>query len=83
MPRRAAASTEKETTRPSAAYTALYPKKMPAKITVRLQDGTTIEHEVQDYPGLASRPLSLVVMGGGAAVTANYAPPGMIDGVTY
>ncbi len=31
---------------------------MPAKITVRLQDGTTIEHEVQDYPGLASHPFS-------------------------
>jgi 2-methylcitrate dehydratase len=31
---------------------------MPAKITVRLQDGTVIEHEVQDYPGLASRPFT-------------------------
>jgi len=43
-------------TRPSAAYTALYPQKMPA--TVRLQDGSVIEHEVQDYPGLASRPFT-------------------------
>jgi 2-methylcitrate dehydratase len=49
---------KKVTTRPSTAYTALYPKKMPAKITVRLQDGTTIENEVQDYPGLASRPFT-------------------------
>ena len=31
---------------------------MPAKITVRLQDGTVIEHEVQDYPGLASHPFT-------------------------
>jgi 2-methylcitrate dehydratase len=31
---------------------------MPAKITVRLQDGKVIEHEVQDYPGLASRPFT-------------------------
>ena len=31
---------------------------MPAKVTVRLQDGTTIENEVQDYPGLASRPFT-------------------------
>jgi 2-methylcitrate dehydratase len=31
---------------------------MPAKITIRLQDGTVIEHEVQDYPGLASRPFT-------------------------
>jgi 2-methylcitrate dehydratase len=31
---------------------------MPARITVRLQDSTVIEHEVQDYPGLASRPFT-------------------------
>ena len=31
---------------------------MPAKITIRLQDGTVIEHEVQDYPGLASHPFT-------------------------
>jgi 2-methylcitrate dehydratase len=31
---------------------------MPAKIVVRLQDGQIIEHEVQDYPGLASRPFT-------------------------
>ena len=31
---------------------------MPAKITVRLQDGRVIEHEVQDYPGLASHPFT-------------------------
>jgi 2-methylcitrate dehydratase len=31
---------------------------MPAKITVRLEDGTMIEHEVQDYPGLASNPFT-------------------------
>src|SRR5246127_3418135 len=29
-------------------YTDEYPGKMPAKITVRLQDGSVIEHEVQD-----------------------------------
>ncbi len=31
---------------------------MPAKITVRLLDGKVIEHEVQDYPGLASHPFT-------------------------
>ena len=31
---------------------------MPAKIIVRLQDGKMIEHEVQDYPGLASHPFT-------------------------
>ncbi len=44
--------------RPNQDYTEQYPRNMPAKITVRLQDGTTIEHEVQDYPGLASHPFS-------------------------
>jgi 2-methylcitrate dehydratase len=44
--------------RPDPEYTELYPSKMPAKITVRLQDGTVIEHEVQDYPGLASHPFT-------------------------
>src|SRR6202451_1362079 len=39
-------------------FTAQYPQKMPAKITVRFRDGTVIEHEVQDYPGLASRPFT-------------------------
>jgi 2-methylcitrate dehydratase len=31
---------------------------MPAKVTVRLQDGKVIEHEVQDFPGLASHPFT-------------------------
>ena len=44
--------------RPNAAFTAQYPRKMPARITVRLKDGTVIQHEVQDYPGLASRPFT-------------------------
>jgi 2-methylcitrate dehydratase len=39
-------------------YTDQYPAKMPAKITVRLQDGKVIEHEVQDYPGVASHPFT-------------------------
>ena len=49
---------KKVSTRPNHEFTALYPRKMPAKITVRFQDGTVIEHEVQDYPGLASRPFT-------------------------
>ena len=39
-------------------YSEEYPQKMLAKGTVRLQDGTTIEHEVQDFPGLASHPFT-------------------------
>jgi 2-methylcitrate dehydratase len=49
---------KKVSVRPNQEYTEQYPRKMPAKITVRLQDGTVIEHEVQDYPGLASRPFT-------------------------
>src|SRR3984957_1879321 len=49
---------KKVSVRPDHEFTELYPAKMPAKITVRLQDGTMIEHEVQDYPGLASNPFT-------------------------
>lgn len=43
-------------TRPNHELTAQYARKMPTKIAVRFQDGAVIEHEVQDCPGLASRP---------------------------
>jgi 2-methylcitrate dehydratase len=49
---------KKVSVRPSHEYTRQYPRKMLAKITIRLQDGTTYEHEVQDYPGLASHPFA-------------------------
>jgi 2-methylcitrate dehydratase len=49
---------KKVSIRPNHEYTDQYPAKMPAKVTVRLQDGSVIEHEVQDYPGLASRPFT-------------------------
>jgi 2-methylcitrate dehydratase len=49
---------KKVSARPNQEYTEQYPRKMPAKITVRLQDGTMFEHKVQDYPGLASHPFT-------------------------
>src|SRR5271156_3930779 len=49
---------KKVSVRPNQEYTAEYPGKMPAKITVRLSDGKIVEHEVQDYPGLASHPFT-------------------------
>src|SRR5580658_1311352 len=49
---------KKVSVRPNHEYTEEYPKKMPAKISVRLADGSVIEHEVQDYPGLASHPFT-------------------------
>jgi 2-methylcitrate dehydratase len=49
---------KKVSVRPNHEYTEEYPEKMPAKITVRLSDGKIVEHEVQDYPGLASHPFT-------------------------
>jgi len=49
---------QKVSARPNASYTAQYPNRMPAKITVRLKDGTTLEHEVQDCPGMPSDPFT-------------------------
>jgi 2-methylcitrate dehydratase len=31
---------------------------MPAKITIRLKDGTTFSREVQDFPGMPSHPFT-------------------------
>jgi 2-methylcitrate dehydratase len=49
---------KKVSVRPDHVFTELYPAKMPAKITVRLQDGGVIEHEVQDFPGMPSDPFT-------------------------
>jgi 2-methylcitrate dehydratase len=49
---------KKVSVKPNQGYTNQYPQKMPAKIAVRQRDGKVIEHEVQDYPGLASRPFT-------------------------
>jgi 2-methylcitrate dehydratase len=38
---------KKVSVRPDQEFTELYPRKMPAKITVRLQDGSVIAHEVR------------------------------------
>jgi 2-methylcitrate dehydratase len=48
----------KVSARPNRAYTNAYPQRMPAKITVRLADGTTFSREVQDYPGMPSQPFT-------------------------
>ena len=49
---------KKVSAKPNQAYTEQYPRRMPAKITVRLQDGTIYEHEVEDYPGLPCHPFT-------------------------
>jgi 2-methylcitrate dehydratase len=38
-------------------YTAPYPEKMPAKISVHLKDGKVIEEKKEDYKGFYTRPL--------------------------
>jgi len=38
-------------------YTAPYPEKMPAKITIHLKDGKVIEEKKEDYKGFYTRPL--------------------------
>ena len=48
----------KVSARPNAAYTDAYPQRMPAKITIRLTDGTTFSREVQDFPGMPSDPFT-------------------------
>jgi hypothetical protein len=45
---------KKVAVRPNQDYTNQYPRKMLAKIVVRLEDGTTYENVVQDYASLAS-----------------------------
>ena len=49
---------KKVSVRPNHEYTDQYPREMPAKITVRLEGGKVIEHEVQDYPGMPSHPFT-------------------------
>jgi 2-methylcitrate dehydratase len=49
---------KKVSVRPNHEYTELYPAKMPAQITVRLQDGAVIEHEVENFPGMPSDPFT-------------------------
>src|ERR1700734_666036 len=49
---------KKVSVRPDQEFTDQYPGKMPAKVTVRLQDGKVIEREVQDFPGVPSHPFT-------------------------
>jgi 2-methylcitrate dehydratase len=46
------------TVRPNQEFTDEYPARMPAKIVVRLQDGTTVQHEVQGFPGMPCDPFT-------------------------
>jgi 2-methylcitrate dehydratase len=44
--------------RPDDAFTARYPGEVPSRVTVRLKGGQSYSHEVNDYPGFATRPFT-------------------------
>ncbi len=44
--------------RPEERFTARYPGEVPSRVSVRLEDGTTYRHEVNDYPGFSTRPFT-------------------------
>ena len=43
---------------PDESFTARYPNETPSRVTVRLTNGKSNTHEVNDYPGLATRPFT-------------------------
>ena len=49
---------KKVTVRPNQEFTEVYPARMPAKVVVRLQDGTVVQHEVQGFPGMPYDPFT-------------------------
>ena len=44
--------------RPDESFTTRYPSETPSRITVRLTSGKSYTHEVNDYPGFATRPFT-------------------------
>lgn len=48
----------KVTVRPDAAFTARYPAEFPSRVTIRLENGSSYEHEVNDYPGFSTQPFT-------------------------
>jgi 2-methylcitrate dehydratase len=48
----------KVTVRPDHGFTARYPGEVPSRVTVRLRDGKSHSHEVKNYPGFPTWPLT-------------------------
>ena len=44
--------------RPDESFTTRYPSETPSCITVRLTSGKSYTHEVNEYPGFATRPFT-------------------------
>jgi 2-methylcitrate dehydratase len=49
---------KKVAVRPNQEFTEMYPARMPAKVVVRLQDGTVVQNEVQGFPGMPYDPFT-------------------------
>jgi 2-methylcitrate dehydratase len=49
---------KKVAVRPNQEFTEQYPARMPAKVVVRLQDGTVVQNEVQGFPGMPYDPFT-------------------------
>ena len=49
---------QKVKVKPNDGFTARYPREVPSRVTVRLQGGQSYSHEVNDYPGFATRPFT-------------------------
>jgi 2-methylcitrate dehydratase len=49
---------QKVVVKPDAGFTARYPAEMLSRVSVRLGDGTSYEHEVKDYAGFQTRPFT-------------------------
>lgn len=43
---------------PDESFTTRYPRETPSRVTVRLTNGKSGTHEVNDYPGFATRPFT-------------------------
>jgi 2-methylcitrate dehydratase len=49
---------QKVTIRPNAAFTAHYPAEVMSRVTVRLKNGESFNHDVSSYPGASNQPFT-------------------------
>jgi 2-methylcitrate dehydratase len=49
---------QKVSIRPNAAFTAHYPAEVMSRVTVRLKNGESFNHDVSSYPGASNRPFT-------------------------
>jgi 2-methylcitrate dehydratase len=49
---------QKVKVKPDESFTTRYPSETPSRVTIRLRSGMSYTHEVNDYPGFATRPFA-------------------------